>query len=222
MAFDFTPSLYDRGGSYVGVPVREDPDAMISAVSSAIVGEERWLPPRGQMYRRFLHPTLPPWRGALSNAVASSKQQLFTLYKNRWVHEYCEYALEVVLLNQIQKTKRDSWFLNALEMTLFWRRFLHLCFVLWISHRLFLCDSSSYIGMLFGVVGLLHLMYGNVNAFVILARVSTWLFFFCCFRPVYSVSIQCRLACESQVWLVGGFFVDVLCFTYGKWLESKW
>jgi hypothetical protein len=43
------------------------------------------------------------------------------------------------------------------------------------------------------------------------AHVSTWLFFFCCFRPVYSVSMQFPLACESHVWLVWGF----LCVSGG-------
>jgi hypothetical protein len=39
-----------------------------------------------------------------------------------------------------------------------------------ISHRLFLCDSSLYIGVTPDVVGLLHLVRGNVNSLMVLAR----------------------------------------------------
>jgi hypothetical protein len=38
------------------------------------------------------------------------------------------------------------------------------------SHRLFLCDSSLYIGVTPDVVGLLHLVRGNVNSLMVLAR----------------------------------------------------
>lgn len=138
-----------------------------------------WLrlnaPPRTHA-QTFSPSNAPPWRRTtVSSAIAPSKQKLFTRHQSRWVHKYVEYALEEVLLDHIQNEKRDTWFLNALKMTLFLGRFLHLCFILWISHRLFLCYSSLYIEMSFVVVGLLHIMHGNENALVILARVSTWL-----------------------------------------------
>jgi hypothetical protein len=38
------------------------------------------------------------------------------------------------------------------------------------SHRLFLCDPSLYIGVTPDVVGLLHLVRGNVNSLMVLAR----------------------------------------------------
>jgi hypothetical protein len=43
-------------------------------------------------------------------------------------------------------------------------------FMLHPSHRLFLCDSSLYIGVTPDVVGLLHLVRGNVNSLMVLAR----------------------------------------------------